>query len=463
MSIRLPRLLDAQQQEIARLSPIRLSMDLRLTPLSTAELILPCSSPAISARALIEIYDEHGSAGIFRVSGMEEEPGLRRTVYLEHGLATLTDSIVPAMGMTGSVREVLDTLLDCQNDHRWQSGDIDLPEELTVIFSCGHQNLLTALMELMALLPDSVMLAFDQTNPVWTLHLRALSDTDACEGRLSRNLSGVRITSDCSDVCTRVYPFGAGQGTERISLMPLLGVEHIESDASARWGVVSRTFTANAIFDVPTLEEVARKYLERHSEPTVSVTADAIDLSAATGESADSFRIGRMCRLALPQEDTVLNERVIGIHRPDVYGKPGLITLTLSNRISDASDEIADMLREVTASRILGGRVADATTHNRAEGTSTSRIEHYFRVEDWAAVLSCQVIFDPDDGVRVVDMMVDNNPVPDEAWSDGAFDALPYLRRDSLGMVTTGRHTLAIYPDSGAVNSTVTLKVIEKL
>ena len=84
-------------------------------------------------------------------------------------------------------------------------------------------------------------------------------------------------------------------------------------------------------------------------------------------------------------------------------------------------------------------------------------------MEGWAAVLACVAAFDPDNGVRVVDIMVDNNPVPDDVWIGGSFDALPYLKRDSLGLVATGRHTLAIYPNNGSVNSTVSLKVIEKL
>jgi len=101
--------------------------------------------------------------------------------------------------------------------------------------------------------------------------------------------------------------------------------------------------------------------------------------------------------------------------------------------------------------------------HNRAEGTSTRPIVHYFYTQDWAAILTCTMFFDPDDGVRVVDVAVDGNTVPDAAFSDGSFDALPYLKRDSLGLVTVGRHTFTIYPNSGPVNSTVAFKVIERI
>lgn len=461
--LRMPRLLDAQMQERHRLKPSKLTLDMRLKPLSTAEMVLADSEPDVAVRDLIELYDENGSVGIFRVTEIDTLPGLTRRVYLEHGLATLADGVAPATSFTGSARAALETLLAFQAERRWTLGDVEVPEDTTVLFTCGCTNLLTALMDLVDMLPDGLMLDYEQAGPVWTLHLRQMSDADACEGRLSRNLAGVTVMTDASGLCTRVYPFGAGQGTERISLTPLLGVDYLESEAVNTWGRICRTFTAGSIFDVPTLRDVAQKYLERHGQPAVSVVARALDLSAMTGESADSFRLGRMCRLAMPDNGVVMHERVVALHKPDVIGRPQEVTVTLCSRLHDTSDEIADMIREVTASRVIGGRVSDVTTSSRAQGTSTSPIEHYFRVEDWAAVLSCTVSFDPDSGVRVVGVSVDGNTVSDLVHSDGCFDALPYLRRNDLGVITQGRHTLSIFPDSGAVNSTVTMKVIEKI
>ena len=463
MTIRLPRLLDAGLRERARLSPTRLTLDLQLRPLSTAVIYLPESDPAVAVRDLIELFDEAGSVGIFRVTGVDLQRGLTRTVYLEHSLATLADGVVPAMSLTGTPQSVIDRLLSHQAAMRWVLGDLDLPAETTVIFTCGCTNLLTALMNLIDMLPDTLMLQCEQSSQAWVMHLRQMSDADACEGRLSRNLSGVQIAMDASDLCTRVYPYGTGQGTERISLAPLTGTDWLESAAVSQWGRVCRTFTANTIFDVPTLKSVAEKYLERHSVPAVSVTADALDLSAMTGEDADSFRLGRMCRLAMPEYGMVMHERVTGLRKPDVFGAPGQVTVTLCSRVHDASDEIADMLREVMASHLIGGRVTDVTFENRAEGTAASPIVHYFHTEDWAAVLACTMRFDPDDGVRVVGVSVDGNEVPGVVYADGSFDALPYLKRNDLGVITAGRHTFTVFPSEGAVNTSVAMKVIEKI
>lgn len=461
--IRLPRLLNSDGTERCRLNPAHLRLDLTLAPLSTAEMTLPDGSPAVQVRDLIELCDGSGSVGVFRVTETEALPGLSCLVRMEHALATLADSVVPATAFTGSVRDALQTLLDRQSEPRWTLGDVALPEDALVIFTCGCQNLLSALMQLIDLLPDTLMLTFDQTALPWKLHLREMDDADACEGRLRRNLSSVRVITDATDLCTRVYPFGAGQGAERISLTPLTGQDYLDAPDMTAYGCVARTFTAGSIFDSPTLLAVAEKYLQRHSAPAVSVTADAIDLHAATGEAADSFRLGQLCRLALPDHGMTLRGRIVAISHPDAIGQPGRVTLTLSNRQRDTSDEIADLLQEVTASRVMGGRVSDVSTQNRAAGTSASAIEHYFRVEDWAAVLACRVSFDADDGVRVTAIRVDGNPVSASVYASGVFDALPYLQRDDLGLISTGRHTLAIFPDNGAVNSTVTLKVIEKI
>lgn len=463
MSVRLPRLMNPDGTERCRLSPVKLRLEMSLQPLSTAEMTLAADAPAVQVRDLMELYDAGGSAGIFRVAEIEDRPGKTRLLRLEHALATLADGVVPAMSITGTAREVISALLAHQPDPCWALGDVVLPEDATVLFTCGCQNLLTALLQLMELLPDGLMTAFDHSTRPWTLHITEMGDEDACEGRLSRNLSSLRITTDASALCTRVYPYGAGQGTERISLTPLTGQAYLDSPAMAEWGCVARTFTAGSIFDVPTLKAVAEKYLERHSAPAVSITADAVDLSPVTGDAADSFRLGRLCRLALPDFSVLLNERIVAVTHPDVIGQPGRVTLTLSNRISDASDEIADLLREVTASRVIGGRVTDITVQNRASGTASSPIVHYFRVEDWAAVLSCTMTFDADDGVRVVGVRVDGNAVSDLVYHDGRFDALPYLRRDSLGVIDVGRHYLSVYPDQGGVNTTISMKVIEKI
>lgn len=468
--IRLPRLLDAHLREAARLQPLRLALDLRLTPLSTAEMTLSHDAPNIALRDLIELYDENGSVGIFRVTEMIDEVGCTRTLKLEHTLAALQDSVISAQGFMCSVEEALRRLLACQTEPLWTVGDVEAPADLTVIFATEYANLMTALETLLGMLPEGYALAFDQSVTPWQLHLRRLPESIACEGRLTRNLQSVRRELDGSHLCTRVYPFGAEVETGRISLVPLTGSDHMQSAAADEMGVISRTFANDLIFDVPTLSEVAAMYLDRHAEPDARITVEAIDLSAATGETLDAFRPGKLCRLCLPDLGLTLRERIIAISRPDVYGAPGQAVVILSNRLKaqNEEEEIEELVRLVTAGKLLGGTVTTVEERNYAHGSYTAPVVHYFDVADWAALLDARVTFFVPAGASIRDVRVDGNAPADDEWKPGAFSLMPYLKRDELGSIAKGQHAISFLPygasasDSVGVTSTVAMTVIEK-
>ncbi|MDD6050351.1 MAG: phage tail protein [Clostridiales bacterium] len=468
MTIRLPRLLDEGLREVCRLSPVRLSLTQRLMNRSTAELLLPPGSPETPLRALIELYDEHGSAGVFRVKEVSDTLGHLRKVTLEHSLCTLRDSMLPAQGFTDSVRGAIARILDCQELPLWTVGEVEAPEDLTIVFSTEYADLLRALEALVGMLPEGYALDFDQSVTPWLLHLRQLTDAPFCEGRLSRNLQSVRVDRRSNRLCTRVYPFGAEVDTGRVSLVPLTGRDYEQSEAAAALGVVSRTFENDKIFDAPTLQDVARLYLARHAAPEVTITVSAADLSAATGEAVDRFRPGRMCRLCLPEMGMTLLERIIAVHRPDVYGAPGQVQLTLANYLRQLSEsaEVDELVRQVTTGKLLGGKMTEIVLKNRAYGALYSPVVHYFDIEDWAAVLDVHVHFSVDRNATMRSVRVDATYIDNEVWKTGSFSAMPYLQRNDLGQIARGQHKLLFYPygssadDECGVNSEITLTVI---
>lgn len=470
MMIRQPRLLKTDLTERTRLTPVKLSLHLMLTPTSTAEMVLPDNAPDIQLRDLIELFDENGSVGIFRVTDITKTMGRTRTLRMEHTLATLRDSVIPAQGFMGSVQECLSLLLDQQDVLLWTLGDVETPDDLTVIFATGYANLLEAVNTLVGMLPEGYALAFDQSSAPWTLHLRRLTDTPDCEGRVRRNLQSVRIDMDGSRLCTRVYPFGAEVEDIRFSLVPMGGSDHADSPAMEQLGVISRTFESDLIFDVPTLNEVAQRYLERHAQPETTIVVSAAELSAITGESLDRFLPGKLCRLCLPEAGMTLMERVISVDKPDVYAAPGQAVVTLSNRLKQQTEsaEIDELVRQVTAGKLLGGVVTEVTDKNRAYGTSTSPLVHNFDVEDWAALLDARIDFSVDVGGTIRSVRVDSVSVDEEVWKGRSFSLMPYLKHDELGRIAVGQHWVSFRPygdsaeDSVGVNSTVTMTVIDK-
>ena len=92
---RLPRLLDAETLAArGRLRPERLTLDLKLEPLSSARMVLPPGEGPVAPGDFIELFSPEGGCGIFRVKETETDARGRQDVRLLHGLCTLGDHLV---------------------------------------------------------------------------------------------------------------------------------------------------------------------------------------------------------------------------------------------------------------------------------------------------------------------------------------------------------------------------------
>jgi phage minor structural protein len=194
--------------------------------------------------------------GLFRVYEIRDRIGYNEetTYYLEHAIATLEDSLaIGQQSINAPPATTFATLLETQNERHWVMGDCEVPEDYEMIYEFNYDNLLAAIMGLVQDLPPEYYWEFDTLRHPFVMHLRKLPETDGCELRLNRNLTYLTMTIDRSQLCTRVLPFGAGEGSDRITLSPLTGSMYLDSDTAGTWGYVSRTFTAGDAFDTITL------------------------------------------------------------------------------------------------------------------------------------------------------------------------------------------------------------------
>lgn len=330
MAVKHPRLLDGSLNEMARLQPSRLSVTENLTPLSTAELTLPMGEATPVVRQFVELYDQNGSMGIYRVAAARTDYGQMQTVSLEHGICTLEDCTAPEEAeLSGSMRAILATILSWQHDVWWQLGDVDVPEGAVFALSAGNQIALQALIDAAALC-YGYALAFDQTTSPWTLHLRALPAEVTSECRLARNVSSVGIAWDESELCTRVTS-------------PLLPGGYMDGPTAGEWGVISRPLDVAEDATAAAAAQLAAEYLDAHKDPRISVEIDALELGALTGEPYDSFAMGGLCRVALPDWGVTAIERIVSAYRPDVYGAPEEVQLTLSTMVRSTQASLAGL------------------------------------------------------------------------------------------------------------------------
>ena len=337
MAVRLPRLLDSGMKELARLNPVSLSLDENLSPLSTAEMVLPEGECAAETGQFVELYTSHGSAGIFRVQQAEQDYGGRVTLALEHGLTTLGDGIMPGESeQSGTTRQLLAALLACQTQTMWTLGTVAVPDSRTLTWKCDNSNLLESLCSLMDEL-TGYRLTFDQSVFPWVLNVEALTDADGCECRLSRNLSSLRVEEDRSELCTRLYVSGLSSP--------------MDADTIGTYGVITRSMDGDPDIGTEELTKQGRAYLEAHKTPSVSVTMDAVDWYEATGEPFDRFTLGRVCRVCLPDYGKTIRQRVISLSWPDVYGQPDQVTVTLASESTTAVSVMAGLIIDTTVTK----------------------------------------------------------------------------------------------------------------
>lgn len=467
-SSRLPRLLDRNLREVERLACTRLSLDLLIDPLSTATMRTDYAARNVRVGDFVELFSPDGSVGIFRATRTSTTYAGTggQNVDLEHGLVTLADDL--AIGgnvLTGPVRQVFATLLEGQSVRYWVLGECEVPEDLEIVYEYRYETKLQAITGLVKKLPDGYALEYDQTVFPWELHIRQVSEADACEGRLSRNLEKTTVTIDRDPLCTRLYAFGAGEGDERITLTGLTGSLYLDADTQDEWGIVSKQITVEDAYDALTLRDVAERYLTRYKTPPVSVTTDAHDLYIVTGESFDRWQLGRMCRLALPEYGLTVRERVVRLHWDDVFGKPHKVGVTLANRLRTASDEIAELLREATNGKLIGGKVETETkTANNSSVTQSSSLVHYFDITGYGNTLSVLAEYTASSGY--CRMNVDGvNDMPVEDAQTGRVDILRYLASDENGVPTVGQHFVQYFAAGAgtiSVSSKLTIKTIEK-
>ena len=346
---RLPRLLGSSFQEVARLRPSSLSMTLALTPTHTATMTLPDGEPPVSMRQWVELYGPDGkSAGIFRVCSVSTAYGDEQRVQLEHGIATLEDTLVvlgkDAQGVdireiSGTMKDILSRIISQQTTKRWQLGSVEVPDDKTYTVAAGFSSALQAMVDAVKQV-SGYALDFNQTTTPWTVSLKALPSGVACECRMRRNMAGVTVSFDDSDLCTRAYSGALTNG-------------YMDADTVSAWGVVGKQLNIDDTADAAEAKTFAENYLAQHKNPTLTVEVDALRLAEITGEPLDAFTIGALCRVALPDWSVSMDERIISMAYSDLLSQPESVRLTLSNPGRDTSSRLAGIQQEVRRS---GGR-----------------------------------------------------------------------------------------------------------
>lgn len=316
-NIPLPRVLDANMHEMRRLDTLHASVTLSLEPLSTATLTLP-DRETLSIRNWVELYTSMGSAGIFRVRAPSHNYRRDQKEYqLDHGIAEIGDYIIKDdLEIDSSpASTVIPQIFASYTGTLWQLGTIAASD--TVSYNGSHEDVLSAILRVLADLPD-YCLSINQSSLPWTLSVIRKPQTVTAEGRLARNIESCKISEDDQNLCTRI-------------ISPDLTGGKLDADTISLYGIVEHYAGKDDDTPQAQFEADCARYLAQHKNPLLSIQIDLLDLHQATGEAYDRAELGAMYRLALPDYNVTQQQTITKLYWPDVYGDPGRVKVTLAN------------------------------------------------------------------------------------------------------------------------------------
>ena len=379
VTIRQPGLLDSELQEIARLTPSAATFSFKYNAVSEATLTVPEDGPAVGMHNWVALYGLRGFLGVYRVVNAAQTVGRQIQLSLLHGIDILSDSVwEPASAgaseetFSGNMTQYLTAILNHQT-HLIQIGESD-PVKPWVLGSCASSEVITdkklGYNRLSDLLMDTVPeggdyeLVYDMTVFPWTVSMVAKSSAVAGEFRAAHNMSGVTITYNDADLCTRLALAVTSGGTSRVKIYNAGAI------AQNTWGIVTKTASidTNDTLSNPTWPEAdawAAAFFALHAQPSVQVQVEGEDLARQTGDTWDEAALGRMMRVPLPDYNTTVTARAVQVDYPDPYGQPERVTVSLANTLPQFTEQIR--IVEKTANSAYGRAGAAAAKAEEAD------------------------------------------------------------------------------------------------
>jgi phage minor structural protein len=395
----------------------RVQYTLKDAPLHSAKITLPSDDPANDLCQMgneVEIFDNGTRIELFRIisspEGVYTATGGTITYNLEHVAAYLMDDVLfqyhEIGGYNQRTQACIEYVLARQAVVRWQLGTCAFNRQFQ--YNWENETLLRALLSVPKSFDVDYIWTFDTTARPWTLNLVAPESGVGCEMRYTRNMTEVRKSIDATELVTRLYALGYGEGVNQLTIKDVNGgIPYLDADTQGVWGLRKSIWVDGRFEIAESLKARAQAILEERKNPYISYKVQAVDLYPLTGEPFDRFMPGKLVRVNDQEHGIVVNARVIEITKKDVRGSPGDITVTIANRSRTVADTIA----------ALAGRAAINDLY--AQGSTCVYQTSYAdnADKDHPATMSLEI---PAECVRINKLRLKYTLLPFRSYSQGA-------------------------------------------
>ena len=314
--------------------------------------MVPDSMDGIGIKSWFLDDTEPGKGIIYRVKSLGNDfANQTPTVEMEHIVNALKDRILfgevkPADmggGETCTARQAVQYILARSDE--WTLGNFDYGS-VSLPYKFNGENLYDALVSVTKSLEDAWW-SYDLTAIPFKLNITRRSESVGTELRCGRNIASVTRTTDVANMYTRFYPVGKDD-------LHISG-NYVERNAGD-YGVREQVEVNTGLETEEELRRWANEKLDVHAQPLDTVEVEALELADATGESLDKIRIGRICRVPLPEYGTIIEERITQVRYSDKLNRKEEAQVTLANAQEDIAKIIADAIKEGAGPRGGGGR-----------------------------------------------------------------------------------------------------------
>lgn len=352
----------------------------------TGSFTLPYSDPKTKycqSFNLIDIWDEDGGGknryvGLFRIMPRTEDTlGCDANIVyqLEHAIGTLFDDVMIGYHEVGNsgvnTAMSIGYILNNQSEQRWVLKDCDYAYEF--LYGWQSENLLSALFSIVKPFEDTdYYWSFDTTTFPWSLSLKRTTGIPKADIRYKKNLSGLTRTVDPTNLTTRLYCYGYGDGDNVLGISEVNGgLPYVESANVSKYGVITQTWTDEQFTVAESLLAVGKAMLRRLEEPAVTY-----GISIQTVAMVANLDIGDVVRIVSIGLDELMT--VTTISKNDVTGAPqsgkvelGAGTIDVSTSLAELADRqrISETYSQGAESIFTDSFVDNADVENPAEVT----------------------------------------------------------------------------------------------
>lgn len=364
ISVKRPVLLDASLQPARTLNVENVDLVLNSPGVSQATITLPPSETEPPIHAFLDIYNQNGFVGVFRVSVPTTDYAQQHSIVVRHAIDTLADSVFAAqIDFSGTVTQFLTQLLSYQttkvgNVACWQLGTCE--DSATIKKSLNYDrlnDLLSALEED----EEGYCFTYDQSSFPWTLNFVAKPQAVGTEFRRGRNIRAISRTLNDNDLCTQlilsvnVETTTTDTTTGNDSTTTETAIRTYDNaEAQAVYGIIQRTADIDTHDNIagqsfPEADAWAQRFLADHASPAVQLQIDGDEYSVQTGDSLDETKLGHLCAVPLPEYGQDFSLRIVSIRYPNALSDPRHVTASLSTQLPKFSSSIASLKKAEAA------------------------------------------------------------------------------------------------------------------